>query len=83
MKGTDSRVLFQSADGKINMGVWFNDPDIELDDIFWYNILAGQIEISLEDGNGLISIDEELNTRSCYVELLRNGDLESTRFIFT
>ena len=38
LKGTDSRVLFQSADGKINMGVWFNDPDIEMNDIFWYNI---------------------------------------------
>ena len=83
LKGSDCGVLFQNADGNINMGVWFNDPDIELDDIFWYNILAAQIEMSLKDGNGLISIDEELNTRSCYVELLRKGDLESTRFIFT
>ena len=55
------------------MGVFFNDPDVELDDIFWYNTLAGAISDSLEQNEGLISVDEELNTRSCYVELHRKG----------
>ena len=53
------------------MGVFFNDPDVDLDEIFWYNQLA--INLSLQKNQGLISIDEELNTRSCYVELHRKG----------
>ena len=73
LKGTDHRVFFQNAEGNINMGVFFNDPDVELDDIFWYNRLAGAIKDSLEQNEGLISVDEELNTRSCYVELHRKG----------
>ena len=55
------------------MGVFFNDPDVELDDILWYNTLAGAINDSLKQNKGLISVDEELNTRSCYVELHRKG----------
>ena len=55
------------------MGVLFNDPDVGLDEIFWYNALAMAINISLERNEGLISIDEELNTYSCYVELHRKG----------
>ena len=31
------------------MGVFFSDPDVELDDIFWYNALAIEIEDSLID----------------------------------
>ena len=34
--GSNHRVLFQNADVSINMGVIFNDPDIELYDIYWY-----------------------------------------------
>jgi len=37
-------VLFQNAEGNINMGVYFNDPDVEWSDIYWYNILAKDIE---------------------------------------
>ena len=55
------------------MGVFFNDPDVDLDEIFWYNQLADTIKESLQQNEGLISIDEELNTRSCYVELHRIG----------
>ena len=30
LKGSDHRVLFQNAEGNINMGVLFNDPDVDL-----------------------------------------------------
>ena len=78
LKGTRHRVLFQNGDGNINMGVFFNDPDIELKDIYFYNTLAQEMYLSLASDEGLISIDHKLNemnelTRSCYVELHRNG----------
>ena len=57
------------------MGVWFDDPDIELEDIFWYNLLGMEIELAWGRNQELVSIDEEYNTKSCYVELHRNGDL--------
>ena len=72
LKGSKHRVLFQNAEGNINMGVFFNDPDVDLDEIFWYNELAENIKVN-EENEGLISIDEKLNTRSCYVELHRKG----------
>ena len=56
------------------MGVWFDDPDIELEDIYWYNILAMEIKKSLMKNEGLISVDREYKTKSCYVELHRNGE---------
>ena len=55
------------------MGVFFNDPDVDLDEIFWYCHLSDTIDESLHENEGLISVDEELKTRSCYVELHRNG----------
>ena len=63
------------------MGIFFNDSDVELDDISWYNALALEMQKSLAEHEGLISIetvklhntDEELKTYSCYVELHRNG----------
>ena len=55
------------------MGVFFNDPDVDLDEIFWYNELATAIDMSLERNEGVFSIDKELNTCSCYVELHRKG----------
>ena len=73
LKGSNAGVLFQNADGDINMGVWFDDPDIEMDDIYWFNILALEIRESLRRNEGLISIEQEYNTKSCYVELHRNG----------
>ena len=71
MKGKSHRVLFQNAEGTINMGVWFNDPEIELCDIFWYNHLENMINNSLANEEGLCSVDH--NIKSCYVELHRNG----------
>ena len=69
-------MLFQNAEGTINMGVYFNDPDVEWGDIYWYNTLAEEIEeeIKLWD-NGLISFDEELEAYSCCVELHRKGKI--------
>ena len=55
------------------MGIFFNDPDVDLDEIYWYNELAEAMNVSLQRNDGLISVDEELNTRSCYVELHRKG----------
>ena len=55
------------------MGVWFNDPDVEMDEIIWYNILATEIfksDVLLQEG--LISKNEEFGTASCYAELLRS-----------
>ena len=62
------------------MGVWFDDPDIRMDDINFYNILASQMENSYIDNEGLISFDQEYNTKSCYVELHRNGELSLVDF---
>ena len=73
MKGSNHRVLFQNADENINMGVIFNDPDLELSDVYWYYNLAELMEDSLDRKEGLITVDRELNTKSCYVELHRNG----------
>ena len=74
MKGSTHRVLFQNADENINMGVIFNDPDLELHDMCWYIALANQMENSLARNEGLIIIDRKLNTMSCYFELHRNGE---------
>ena len=65
-------VLFQNAEGNINMGIWFNDPDIEADDCRWFNVLADIMHRSLMQNEGLVSVDTDLKTRSCYVELQRN-----------
>ena len=73
MKGSNHRVLFQNADENINMGIIFNDPDLELSDVYWYYHLAGMMEDSLIKNEGLITVDRQLKTKSCYVELHRNG----------
>ena len=73
MKTTDHRILFQNADGSINMGVCLNDPDMEVYDICWLNYLAIQMNESLNRNEGLVFMDIELQTRSCFVELQRNG----------
>ena len=75
MRGTNDRVLFQSADGCINMGVCFNDPDVEIYNIFWLHEVAKEIARSTYENKGLVSIDRKLQTRSCYAELQRNGNV--------
>ena len=75
LKGNASnRVLFQNAEANINMGVWFNDPDVEMDDICWYNLLAKTIYNTKLTNPELISVDHKLGAISCYVELHRNGN---------
>lgn len=32
----------ESSIGNINMGAWFDDPDIEMEDIFWFINLASK-----------------------------------------
>ena len=64
-------VLFQNSDGNINLGVWFNDPDVEMYDIIWYNVLASEMYKSLYLNEGFISVDKKFETASCYVELHR------------
>ena len=70
LKQSEGSILFQSSDFNINMGVWFNDPDVEMDDIIWYNILALEIFASVPE-KSLISTNEEFGTGSCYAELHR------------
>lgn len=81
LKGTDHRFLFQNADGSINMGVCYNDPDIEYYDILWLNYIAQQIELFLNKNDGFISFDKELQTRSCYIELQRNVFLNNVGWV--
>ena len=71
--GSDHRVLFQNAEGNINMGVLFNDPNVDLDDICWYNLLSIHIIDAMGKNEELITFDKESNTPSCYVELHRKG----------
>ena len=67
------RVLLQNEDGSINMGAWFNDPVNDVYDIYWFGVLELEMHTSILKNEGLISIDDELNTWSCFVELHRNG----------
>ena len=55
------------------MGLYYNDPDVDMDDIYWYNILSSEMKDSIEANEGLIVFDKESNTHSCYVELHRKG----------
>ena len=71
LEGSNHWVFFQNAEGNINMGVFFNDPDVKLNEIYWYNAMAKEISESLEKEEELIAVDEELDTYSCYVELHR------------
>ena len=82
LKGSHHRVLFQNASGTINMIQHFDDPNLELDEIAWFHILAecmmhthkyvqgSQRLIKLKKGRNLTDEDEYM---SCYVELHRIG----------
>ena len=70
LKKSEASILFQNSDFSINMGVWFNDPDVEMDEIIWYNILAIHM-LSKTADKDLISTNEEFGTASCYAELHR------------
>ena len=65
------------------MGVLFNDPDLDLEDIYWFNALAFAIGESLNKNEGFISTETikqldgtDLKTYSCYAELHRNSLIE-------
>ena len=77
LRGTSNRVLFQNVEGNINMGVWFNDPDVEMEEICWYNLLAKTMYNNKVEKPELISVDYKLGAISCYVELHRNGNEQS------
>ena len=55
------------------MGVFFSDPDVNMDEILWYSWLSYEMKVAIRNSEGLISIDEELETYSCYAELHRKG----------
>ena len=57
------------------MGVYFNDPNVDLDDLFWYNLLSSQMMSSLHANEGLIAFDKESKTPSCFVELHRKSSI--------
>ena len=59
------------------MGIVFNDPELELSEIYWYHVLGGMMESSLARNEGLITVDKKLNTKSCYVELHRDREFHS------
>ena len=65
------RVLFQNANGNINMGVWYDDLVRDVYDVAWFCTLSLEMEIASKT-EGLISIDKEFKTKSCFVELQRN-----------
>ena len=64
-------MLFQNGEGNINAGVFFNDPDVDLEELSWFNIMAAQMWQSFQKNEGLVYRDEEFDTLSCYVELHR------------
>ena len=53
------------------MGVWIEDPDIEWNDIYWYDTF---VAYGLRENEELISVHKDLNMKSFYVELHRNGE---------
>ena len=59
------------------MGVLLNDPDIDFYDLCWYNMLAVAIFTSVDKKEGLISVDDQMKTHSCYVELHWKGLIRS------
>ena len=73
LRGSNHRVLFQNAEGDINMGFWFNDPRVQLADVFWFHTFGIALQGYLMQNEGLVTFDPEYKTKSCYVELHRNG----------
>ena len=66
------RVLFQNADGNINMGFLFNDPRNKTLEIYWMQLIGLLMQESLKKNEGLVEVNDQLKTQSCYVELHRN-----------
>ena len=75
MRNSDHRILFQNAEGNINAGICLFDPDMDFDDYIWYDCLAHQMLNSLLNNEGLIYVNDNFKTQSCYVELHRYDQL--------
>ena len=73
MKDSRHRVLFQNADNTINMGLCFNNKNIEDYDLFWFSILATVMNNAMARNEGLVCVDKELKIKSCYAELHRKA----------
>ena len=51
--GSNHKVLFQNAEGSINMGFLFDDPRNRLADKHWMQLLGMLIESSIENNSKL------------------------------
>ena len=56
------------------MGFLFDDPRNGLAEKHWMQLLGMLIESSIENKNGLVSVDGEFKTKSCYAELHRKSE---------
>ena len=67
---SNNRVLFQNADGNINMGFLFDDPRNKMVERY----LMQHIGLLMQDppNEDLVEVNHGLKTQSCYVELHRN-----------
>ena len=72
LRGSKYKILFQNAEGDINMGFLFNNPRIQRADIYWFQVFGIAIQESIDKNDGLVTVDENWKTKSCYVELHRN-----------
>ena len=61
------------------MGACYKDSMNNIYEIAWFSTLELDMETSIVKKEGLISIDKEFNTRSCYVELHR----KASQFLLT
>ena len=68
---SNHRVLFQNADGNINMGFLFDDPRNKTLEIYWMQLIGLLMEESLKKNEGLVEVNHQLQTQSCYIELHR------------
>ena len=78
LKGSNNRVLLQNAAGTINMVQLFNHPDIEIEDIAWFQLVGRcMLHAYNHQGNSkrLIKmkggVETDMEYMSCYVELHR------------
>ena len=67
---SNNKVLFQNADGNINMGFLFDDQRNKMVERY----LMQHFALLMQDPNNedLVEVNHQLKTQSCYVELHRN-----------
>ena len=69
---SNHRVLFQNAEGNINMGFLCDDPRNKTLEIYWMQLIGFLMEESLKKKEGRVEVNHQSKTLSCYVELHRN-----------